>query len=184
MTNIQTKLDYLYQEMQKEEFLKQRGLGNEVPYFIFDYDPKDELIIRSSVDRFLKKLPIKVLHIDLFRLMLEQFEEIGLDNLFALEAEEGTEELFDAMKPSLHPRDITQQIADRIEDHQVIFLTRIGSVYPLIRSHEILNNLAERKIKIPVVVFYPGSFSGLDLKLFNKFSSQGYYRAFAIDERV
>ncbi|HCA5335284.1 TPA: DUF1788 domain-containing protein, partial [Enterococcus faecium] len=41
--SIQEHLEKLNEVIQKEDFLLNRGLGNEVGYYIFDYDPKDEL---------------------------------------------------------------------------------------------------------------------------------------------
>ena len=177
---LQQKLDFFYQEVQKEEFLKKRGLANEVPYFIFDYDPEDELIVRAAIERMVQRLPIRVLHVNMFRLMLEQFADVGIDSLLELEREEGTEELFDAMLPSLEAKNLARTIAEHAAGKDVVFLTHLGSVYPLIRTNSILSNLAELKVDVPVVVFYPGSYSERGLMMFNRFPTQRYYRAFSI----
>lgn len=177
---LQQKLDFFYREVQKEEFLQKRGLANEVPYFIFDYDPQEELVVRAEVDRFVQRLPIKVLHVNMFELMLEQFADEGVDSLLDLEHEEGTDELFDAMAPSLESSVLAKIIAERAKDKQIVFITRMGSVYPLIRTNNILYNLGDLKVEVPVVVFYPGSYSEQGLMMFNRFPSQSYYRAFSI----
>ncbi|PTX52700.1 uncharacterized protein DUF1788 [Melghirimyces profundicolus] len=177
---LQQKLDAFYQEVQKEEFLNKRGLANEVPYFIFDYPPGEELIVRAAVDRYVQRLPIKVLHVNMFELMMEQFSEVGVDSLLELEEEEGTDELFDAMSPSLESSVLARVIAERSVGKQILFITRMGSVYPLIRTNSILYNLGDLKVEVPVVVFYPGSYREQGLMMFNRFPTQHYYRAFSI----
>ena len=46
---IKDSLSILDETIKSEDFLKNRGLGNEVGYYIFDYDPKDELLVREYV---------------------------------------------------------------------------------------------------------------------------------------
>lgn len=180
-TRLEQRLDAFYQEVQKEEFLKKRGLANEVPYFIFDYDPRDEQIVRAAIARFVERLPIRVLHVNMFELILEQFEDVGIDSLFELEREEGTKELIDAMAPSLEAGDLARIIAERAEGKDVIFITHMGSVYPMIRTNSILYNLGELNVRVPIIVFYPGKYSELGLMMFNLFPTQRYYRAFSFN---
>ncbi len=180
MTTLQQKLDFFYEEVQKEEFLQKRGLANEVPYFIFDYDPSEELVLRAAVQRMVQRLPLRLLHVNMLELMLEQFAEVGVENLFALEEEEGTTELYDAMLPSLEAETLAPIIADRAKEKDLVLITHMGSVYPLIRTNGLLSNLGELKVDVPVVVFYPGSYSERGLMMFNRFLSQRYYRAFSI----
>ena len=60
----------------------------------------------------------------------------------------------------------------------VVIITGIGRVYPYMRSHNILNNLQHVFDDIPVVLFYPGEYTGQSLTLFNEFADENYYRAF------
>jgi hypothetical protein len=60
----------------------------------------------------------------------------------------------------------------------VLFLTGIGKVFPFMRSHIMLNIMQETFADIPIVVFYPGTFNGQELTLFDKFHDGNYYRAF------
>lgn len=178
--SLQEKLNLFAREVQKEEFLNKRGLANEVPFFIFDYDPKEELILRGTVERMVQRLPVDILHVNMYELMLEQFSDVGIDTLLDMERQEGTDELFDAMSPSLDPGLLAGVISDRAKGKQLVFITRMGSVYPLIRTNSILHNLGDLKVEVPVVVFYPGSYSERGLMMFNHFPTQRYYRAFAI----
>ncbi len=51
---IEGRIDLLKQKIISDDFLKGRRLGNEIPFWIFDYPPEDELFIRNSI----KKLKI------------------------------------------------------------------------------------------------------------------------------
>ncbi len=53
--NIEDRFKVLEQTLNSDDFLKSRGLGNEVGYYIFDYNPRDELVVREYV-RNLKKI--------------------------------------------------------------------------------------------------------------------------------
>lgn len=48
------RLDAIIPEIEKKSFRENRGLGNEVGYYIFDYQPKYELAIRDYI-RFIKE---------------------------------------------------------------------------------------------------------------------------------
>ena len=181
LKHLQEKLNYFAREVQKQDFLDMRGLGNEVPYFIFDYDPQFELLIRDFIKDLSDKASVEIELINLFELMLSLFEDVGVEELINIEKEEGTEELFESMEPVLEENELIDAIAERAGDSQIIFLSHVGSVYPLVRAHDILNRLAEQDLRIPIVLFYPGEYSGQELKLFNRFRSDNYYRAFAIN---
>ena len=51
MSNLVARLDDLKMLLQEDDFLKGKGLSNEVNIRIFCYDPKEEMIIRSFADR-------------------------------------------------------------------------------------------------------------------------------------
>ena len=60
----------------------------------------------------------------------------------------------------------------------VVFITGVGKVYPYMRSHNVLNNLQHVFDDVPVVMFYPGEYTGQSLTLFGRFFDDNYYRAF------
>ena len=76
-----------------------------------------------------------------------------------------------------HLVDVIGQIA---KESQLVFITGIGSVFKLVRAHELLNQLHAKVTNTPIVIFYPGVYTGQGLKLFNEFETNGYYRAFEI----
>ena len=178
--DIQEKLNRFFEEIQKEDFLQMRGLGNEVPYFIFDYKPEDELFVRQRVKHMLKNLPFKVNEVNLLQTMISLFDDIGLDELKQFEEDEGTEELFEAIRPTIEEEALVGVIGQIAKESQLVFITGIGSVFKLVRTHELLNQLHAQVTNTPIVIFYPGLYTGQGLKLFNEFETNGYYRAFEI----
>lgn len=49
MYTIYERLDKLEEKMRDEEFRTNTGLGNEVGYYVFDYEPEQELIVRDRI---------------------------------------------------------------------------------------------------------------------------------------
>ena len=60
----------------------------------------------------------------------------------------------------------------------MLFLMGVGPAYPLIRTHSLLNNLQPLLGSVPLVLFFPGRFSGQSLQLFGDMQETPYYRAF------
>lgn len=181
LENIQQKLDHFFEEIQKDDFLNMRGLGNEVPYFVFDYHPTTELVVRNTIKFYKDKLSISIKVLNLFDMIINLFEDIGgLEGLKQFEEEQGTEELFDAIRPSIEEEQLVERIAEEAKDAQIVFITGVGSVFTLVSTHELLNQLHSRVTNTPIIIFYPGEYTGQGLSLFNRFESNGYYRAFSI----
>ena len=73
--NIEIRFKELMEKLKSEEFYNNRGLANEVPFYIFDYLPEEELNIRYKVKNellnSLENTKLKGIEIDLFDLLLE-----------------------------------------------------------------------------------------------------------------
>ncbi len=174
-------MEHFRELVQSPEFLARKGLANEIPYFIFDYPPQQELVIRDYVRNLQERLEISIVEINLFRLLLEFFDrEAGVAALLELEANEGTKELFAAIEPILEDDGLVQIIAAMGQNADVVFLTGVGSVYPIVRSHTVLNRLQHFLVGVPVVMFYPGVYDGSEFRLFGLSKDDNYYRAFRI----
>ena len=55
MEIMKDRLKELIKKVNSDEFFNNRGLANEVPFYIFDYNPKYELEIRDFVKNKLKR---------------------------------------------------------------------------------------------------------------------------------
>lgn len=187
---IEERIDKLNGKLQEPRFLTMKGLGNEIPFYIFDYPAEKELLIRETVvklkDSFSKK-DIKVLEINLYELVLEVlFEGIPAQKVVEYERKKGSNELLEKLRPMLKIELINNKIAALVskEKYDIIFLTGIGNAWPLIRSHKVLNNLQSVISSTPLIVFYPGHYTKYDLSLFGKFKDANYYRAFRLIDYV
>lgn len=190
MKNINERLDAIVDKIKEDKFIDGRGLGNEISFYIFDYDPKDELKVRDKVRSLHRTFsnPIhnrRIIEFDLYKMLIELAKEKRIyDQIFEMEKNLGSEELFKALTTFSKPEIFLGKIESEIKDNNVIFITGVGKIYPFVRSHTILNNLQERIDKLPVIMFYPGLYDGQSLNLFNRFVDDNYYRAFRlIDNR-
>lgn len=192
MRDIAIRLDELKDKMNDSMFLTTKGLGNEVGFYIFDYNPKDELVVRDYVPNlktFLEReqSDFKVQIFDLYEIILLFFKQRGyLDKNFKMEEKKGSEDLFDKMRKALKVATNNDWIVKYIEEHlekgTIVFIIGVGKAYPIIRSHVILNNLQTVIEDTPLILFYPGTYENGKLQLFDRFTDDNYYRAFKITE--
>ena len=190
MNSIDDRLNRIESVIKEESFRKNKGLGNEVSYFIFDYDPKYEIKVRNHV-KFLKKRindhrnsSFKIIEFDLYEIIIEILENKGyLNRSFNLEEKKGFEHAAKAINKSLKLSSESNPVVNFIQDNttinSVVFLTGVGKSYPLLRSHNILNNLHPIN-EVPIVLFFPGEYSGSELILFGTIKDNNYYRAFPL----
>ncbi|MBS3950094.1 MAG: DUF1788 domain-containing protein [Peptococcaceae bacterium] len=188
---IHQRLDRLLPLMTHQRFRENKGLGNEIGFYIFDYDPQDELVVREHIPFVMERAKaqgLRVVEFDLYNIMIKALEDKGyLQKTFELERLKGSEGIIRAIRSTLRltqPDDlVVQYIKNRLDDCDVVFLTGVGKAWPIIRSHSVLNVLHPVIDQVPLIVFYPGTYSGQDLNLFNEISDQNYYRAFKLVER-
>jgi hypothetical protein len=186
MIPIKKRLEMIIPKLQSESLLQCKGQGGEISFYIFDYDPKDELLVRDYIRYFLQQFNtsdslIRPIEFDLYLLMMETLKRRNvLDRVELMEEREGCERVFKAIKSVVQPENIIQIIQERMADHNLVLLTGIGKVWPFVRSHTILNNLHHVLDTVPVVMFFPGVYDQTELRLFNKFKDDNYYRAFKL----
>ena len=82
----------------------------------------------------------------------------------------------------LHPNKIAPAFAEvaQPDQHDLVLVSGVGSVYPMLRAHSLLNNLHAVMGHTPLVLFYPGRYDGQALRLFGKLQNDNYYRAFTL----
>lgn len=174
--SIYKRLENLEARIHQEGFTKPTGIGSEIPHFVFDYPAEDELIVRTYTKGLLKRTSLNIKEINLFEFLLRLFEE-DLEELIELAEEEGYEELSQAIQTVLDDRNlIVDSFMDQAEDAELIFITGVGTVHPFIRSSHLLKKLSNNAFRTPLVLFYPGHFTGLDLRLYNQFRHEDEYQ--------
>lgn len=191
MESIYENLNKIEGIIKKDSFRKNWGLGNEVGYYIFDHDPHDELKVRKYVDNLKNKinnnpnLSFKIIEFDLYNIIIEILQEKGyLKKIFELEEKKGRKytkkAINNLLKLGVGNNLIVNHIKENTPDNSVVFLTGVGKSYPLLRSHNVLNNLHQALDDVPVVMFFPGEYSGNNLVLFGTIKDNNYYRAFPL----
>lgn len=193
MKTIEERLDILEEKMRAESFRTNTGLGNEVGYYVFDYEAHQELTVRKRIEELKHtntelKFGYQLAIYDLYELMLQLLtDEDALEDLKELEEEEGTDYVFSSISEVLKFNDKDSLIVNYIVEHTpqdaVVFLTGVGKCYPILRSHKILNNLHQVMDHCPVILFYPGRYTGDSLNVFGELKEDNYYRAFPLVER-
>lgn len=187
---IYERLDKILPKLLEKNFRENKGLGNEIGFYIFDYDAAEELVVREHI-KFLKQKmndedsEIKVKEFDLYEIILEILETKGyLKKVFDMEQQKGTDYIINAVKKTLRLTQkndlVVEYIKERVEKNDVIFLTGVGKAWPIIRSHTVLNTLHAAVDEVPLILFFPGVYDGLELRLFDEIKDDNYYRAFRL----
>lgn len=192
MKSIYERIDAILPKIVEPSFRENKGLGNEIGFYIFDYDPEYELLVRDRV-KFIKDKAkgaygLNIAEFDLYEIMLEILDSKGyLKKNFIMEEKKGSEQVFNATKKALRltlDNDLlVQYISERLDEVDIVFLTGIGKAWPIIRSHTVLNNLHRIVEKQPLVMFFPGTYDGGSLMLFNYLKDDNYYRAFQLIDK-
>ncbi|MBF9242732.1 DUF1788 domain-containing protein [Pseudomonas marginalis] len=188
VNDLDERLNKILDKVTSDDFLGGQGLGNEVPFYAFDYLPQDEVKVREHV-RFLqgaiiKRRPeLKAAFINLFELMLDMLKDRNkLDQSIEMQAKKGDDYMLKALKAPLDAGKVAKELVDRYPPSEfgLLVINGVGSAYPLIRTHNLLNNLQPFMGQTPLVVFYPGLYDGQSLKLFGQLGEKPYYRAFRL----
>ena len=192
MNTLEERLDQAEAMIKKPSFRKNKGLGNEVGYYIFDYPPEQELLVRERVEYIRKKNEqsddeYRIVVFDLYVIIIEILKEKGyLEKCYEFEKKRGFDRITKAVGNMLRitAKDslIVNYIRERTPEKAIVFLVGIGKCYPIIRSHTVLNNLHQVIDNVPVVMFYPGKYDGQELILFGEIKDDNYYRAFKLVE--
>lgn len=189
MNTIYERLDKILPILIDSKFRENKGLGNEIGFYIFDYDPEDEMLVRAHIQALKNRLNTpsskrRVVEFDLYSILLKILEsENLLTELGSLEAEYGSEYLLEAVRDIASPEVYVQFIESQVEGYDLVFLTGVGRVWPVVRSHTVLNNLHHVLDKTPVIMFFPGRYDGTELRLFGRIKDDNYYRAFSLVPR-
>jgi hypothetical protein len=206
--SLAKRFEHLREVISSQRFLEMRGLNNDLPFYICEFKASEAFEIQRLRRQLVNTLAglhvdclqgrgVKVLEINLYDLTIEMLrarEGSGQDSLWneLLAVEPDVEK--DALKELLqNVLDINGHLIPEIgmrlknSDHDVLFLSGIGEVFPYIRSHNVLNNLQSTAKNKPTVMFFPGEYrhsleQGASLELFGLLHDDKYYRAFNIFE--
>ena len=185
-TQLRKRLDLILGRIESPTFLKSDGLGNEIGFWVFDYPAEYEIMVRNHLAQITKKLAKKHYNfacINIFKILIEMLESRNLlDRTFTRERQAGAEALRKTLTGPLSQEKVARYLEKKISPGSMDFvlLAGLGNAWPLVRGHELLSALQDVMGSTPLVLFYPGEYSGLNLHPFGLINSSNYYRAFEL----
>nr|WP_249220871.1 DUF1788 domain-containing protein [Serratia rubidaea] len=171
--------------IQEERFLNNKGAGNEIGFWIFDYPAHYELQVREHLKYLLRNLEkdYQFAHINVFQIIVDMLTERALfARVCQQEVKVGTEALKKQLAGPLSQKKIADYIAKKVDlpAQKFVILTGMGNAWPLVRGHELMSALQDVMGFTPLLMFYPGTYSGHDLSPLAGIDSRNYYRAFRL----
>lgn len=193
---IPPRFETVYRIVSNPRFLQRQGLGNEVPFFVEPYRPEKEFAVVDQIISLHRRLAIEGIPsilLPMYDVVLDTLKRSWpLERVFDLEKrlpkKNGRRTFLEEMKKFTDPgkdKALQREILTRLEsvpDHRLVLMYQLGTVYPYLRTHTLLNNLHSVITAVPLVVFFPGDYVSSDrdgyyFSLFGRFHSD-YYRAF------
>lgn len=185
---LDDRLNQILPRIISEDFLAGKGLSNDIAFFIFDYPAEDELRVRAHIQFLLEHAPkqrpgLRIKHLNLLDFAVGVLEQRNLlDKTFVMQKTKGDAFVLKHLEKILHPNKLTELFAKAVQPdgHDLVLLSGTGSVWPIIRSHSLLNNLHAIMGETPMLLFFPGNYDQKSLRLFGRVPSKNYYRAFRL----
>ena len=200
--DLNNRLNQILPRITTEDFLSGSGIGNEIPFYVFDYPAENELDVRQHLKHLETAIPrqspnLRFEHTNLFQLLLDYIRARGnYDKWLDMERNKGSHRALKAIRSIATAEKLATYFAENVlvNQPQLVLMSGVGAAYPVVRTHELLNNLHRYTDLMPLVMFYPGVYDGTTLKLFDKASlaydsssadrkrKVPYYRAFRLIE--
>jgi hypothetical protein len=198
---LQQRLNEILPKILSPVFLNGKGIGNEIPFYVFDYPPEDELQVREYLKTLIghdlkQKLPDRnVVTVNLLEFLLDYVKNRGyFDKLQRVAATPDNKKTLKLIRSITGAEKLADYFDSKIMEQQpdLILISGVGSVYPIIRVHELLNNLHKYTGLTPLIVFCPGEYDKtafhllgrtnltLDSSQSERRHSSRYYRAFRL----
>ncbi len=158
-----------------------------MPCAIFHYPPEDEWALRQEVTLLrtrLEQAGKRVTVISLLECLNAALAAEGMspESVAQAEKDTGTAALIDTLHSVLgqyQPLDrlVSERIpADADAHRDIAFLVRAGALFPFYRTSALLEQL-KGKVKIPTILFYPGTLDGASaLSFMGVLSAEPNYR--------
>jgi hypothetical protein len=189
---LKQRISRMKEKLSSDSFYEHKGLGNEVPFYIFDYDSSDEVLLRNQImylsneDQEVKD---KIILVDLFDLIINELDNKNyIEKTIKLEKKKGKDASLKGLRRFLKITEDDSVIKNIIESLEIsnkaVLIIGLGKVWPILRGSELLNNLHSVVTNSPLILFYPGQYNQHDLKLFSKIPSEHYYRAFRLEPSI
>jgi len=186
--SLEERFDRLEAIIRDKKILFESGYGKEITSYIFDYKAEYELYVRGKIEQLKARinkstLGVEIKVFDLYNIVIDILKQEGfLEVCYDFEKRYGYYALSEAILDLLKITEgkaslIYNYIKERISVNTIVFLTGVGKCYPILRSHNIINNLREHLEETPIILFYPGKYDSQRLILFGKIVDDNHYKA-------
>ena len=187
--DFEQRLNQVLPRLLSADVLDNRGAGGEIGFWIFDYPPEREMDMRLWLDDVIvpgiqKQRPeLRYAVVDLFQEVIALLQERKLlEKAYEMQLRKGDDALLASLRSVLKEDRLAARLVEKhdVAQLELLIIRGVGAVYPMLRTHTLLSALHPHMKNTPLLMFYPGRYDGLSLKLFNKLSDDNYYRAFRL----
>ncbi len=187
--DFEQRLNQVLPRLLSADVLDNKGAGGEIGFWIFDYPPEREMDMRLWLDDVIvpgiqKQRPeLRYAVVDLFQEVIALLQERKLlDKAYEMQLRKGDDALLASLRSVLKEDRLAARLVEKHDVAQLdlLIIRGVGAVYPMLRTHTLLSALHPHMRDTPLLMFYPGRYDGLSLKLFNQLGDDNYYRAFRL----
>lgn len=185
--DMDSLFDGLYTKLTNPDFGK--NLGGELPLFIQPLPAERDDETEAQINHLCNRLNSKgysAISINLYKMCIDILRQEGiLDSILEDEMNLSKDDIVSTLDSVL---DIKTMIIPMIEAEilektpKYAFISGVGNAYPFVRSHGILNNIDELTTDCNLILFFPGEYNNLQLKLFGCISDENYYRGHNLND--
>lgn len=194
LDSLRETFDCAFRVLTSERFKKMEGLNNEVPFFVLRYKPEWEPTVDDELSRLRRSLReerYRLADVDVFALAVGIWKGSPFfEQMLAMEKTLPPETFRDALSKVIDVEDLLAPAIKEAVDEaggedsvDAVLLSGVHHLFPLVRTHLLLNCLQPLLGSAPLVVTFPGSYhqspsTHSALVLFDQISPDNYYRAF------
>ena len=189
MYNTPQHFENLFKILSSNRFLNKEGLGGELPFFIHSFPADKQSLVDTNIQSLIKRLQndgIDILEIHLYKLCIDILRREGhFESIISQETKIPKLRLLRQLMSILNiEKVVIPEIHRRVAEvsPKIIVLNGVGEIFPILRSHTILNNTQTLAGNIPLVMFFPGTYNNQSLTLFDLLKDDNYYRAHNLND--
>ena len=172
-----------FKDLESRVMATMRGLRRviDVPFYVYLYEPRDELVCLREFRDFVSRLNAKGMSaesISLSTLMIEALRELGCLEESVLKMESKDRSVLARDLGRELPKEIAKRLRNRFGDKDVSFcaiLLRASVLYPFVHVSSLLSSI-EGVVRCTLVIPYPGNKVGEMLNV-KGLGARKYYRA-------
>ena len=128
------RLNAILPRVTSDEFLSSSGIGNEIGFYIFEYEPEDELRVRKHIAFLMDHIPkqkpgLRVKHVNLLDLVVEHLKSRNLlERSFQMQREKGDQYLLKVLESVLDAEKLAPVFAQAAdpENHDLVSFRSCG----------------------------------------------------------